>query len=291
MEVTKKIDIGGNSLPVDEFKIESMLKNPAICMIAKRASGKSWVCRAILNHFKYIPVGVIIAPTDKLSCFYGDFFPSTYIYYTYDSEILQKLLARQQKMVEKAILKYKEGKKCDPRSILLMDDCLSEKGKWLKDQPILEMFYNGRHYQIMFILTMQFPLGIGPALRGNFDYIFLLCEDFLSNQKRLFEHYAGMFPNFDTFRQVFMELTKNHGSMVISNRGAGETFLSKIHWFKAKKIKIKKMGCKQFNDFHDKNFDPEWMKKEQMFNIENIKKGTKIRVDKKINKTDSQDSK
>ena len=84
-----------------------------------------------------------------------------------------------------------------------MDDCLGSKHAWAKDKPILEMFYNGRHFQITFILTMQFPLGIGPELRSNFDYVFLLADDFVSNQKRIYDHYAGMFPNFESFRRVF----------------------------------------------------------------------------------------
>ena len=51
-------------------------------------------------------------------------------------------------------------------------------------------------------------MGIPPEMRSNFDYIFLLAEDFISNRKRLYEHYAGMFPNFDIFQQVFTEVTK-----------------------------------------------------------------------------------
>ena len=65
---------------------------------------------------------------------------------------------------------------------------------------------------------MQYSMGIPPEMRSNFDYIFLLAEDFISNRKRLYEHYAGMFPNFDIFQQVFTEVTENFGCMVINNR-------------------------------------------------------------------------
>ncbi len=63
-------------------------------MIAKRASGKSWVCRSILRHFRDIPVGIIIAPTEKMANppFYSEFFPDTYIHYEYRSEIIEKLV-------------------------------------------------------------------------------------------------------------------------------------------------------------------------------------------------------
>jgi len=227
-------------------------------MVAKRGAGKSWVCRDILHHYKNLPGGLIIAPTDRMNMFYGKFFPDIYIHYKYKTDIIEKLLHRQTKMIEKMRKKFKRNKKCNPRTFLVMDDCLADKGQWTKDQKIFELFYNGRHYQIMYILTMQFPLGIKPELRSNFDYIFLMAEDFFNNQKRLYDHYAGMFPNFNTFRQVFAELTKDFGCMVIVNRGARKNLLDKVFWFKAKHRSIEKIGCEQFRKYHQKNYDRDW---------------------------------
>jgi hypothetical protein len=253
----------GDKLPIRQFKLESMVAHPSIVMIAKKGSGKSWIVRAILNHFSDIPTGIIIAPTDRMNCFYGDFFPDTYIHYSYKSEIIEKLLERQETMIEKKNEKAKQGKRIDPRSFIVMDDCLAQKGSWVRDQPIQELLFNGRHYELMYILTMQFPLGITPELRCNFDYIFLLAEDFVSNQKRIYDHYAGMFPSFESFRQVFMKLTDDFGAMVIVNRGKRQSALEKIFWYKAPDLsKVKtEFGCKQFRDYHNKNYDPSWRKK------------------------------
>lgn len=259
--VAKEIKVlGGKTLPIRDFKLEWFCQNPSICMIAKRASGKSWVCRAIIKHFRHLPGGVIISKTEKMSSFYGNFFPDTYIHYEYKGEIIDNLLARQNIMIEKCVTKYKEGKKVDPRAFLVMDDCLASKGTWMNDQPILEIFYNGRHYQLLFILTMQFPLGIKPELRCNFDYIFLLSEDFFSNQKRIFDHYAGMFPSFDVFRTVFLQLTDNYGCMVIVNRGPKKDLIDKVFHYRANNEEIGLIGCKQFIDFHEKNYNRDWSK-------------------------------
>ena len=283
MSKVKAVRLDGNkSLPIREFKLESMCENPAIVMIAKRASGKSWVCRSILKHFKDIPVGIIIAPTEKMATppFYSDFFPDSYIHYEYKSETIEKLLVRQDIMIEKKIDRQSEGKELvDPRGFILMDDCLSKKGSWMKDQPIMELLFNGRHYQLMYMLTMQFPLGITPELRCNFDYIFLLKDDFYSNLKRLYDHYAGMFPTFDSFRLVFKELTSNFGSMVIVNRGACDNFLEKIFWYRAQNDSVGMIGCDQFVKHHDDNYDNEWKKKKRGLDIMDIvnKKGkTKV---------------
>ena len=279
---------GGKSMPIRDFKLEWFCPNPSICMIAKRGSGKSWVCRSIVKHFEYLPGGVIIAKTEKMSCFYGNFFPDLYIHYEYKSSILENLLYRQDIIIEKCKKAYAKNKKVDPRTFLVMDDCLASKGTWMNDQPILEVFYNGRHYQLLFILTMQFPLGIRPELRCNFDYIFLLAEDFYSNQKRLYDHYAGMFPSFDLFRQVFLQLTDDFGCMVIVNRGARGDILEKVFHYKAVNEECGMIGCKQFKEFHNNNYNPNWKTNGGSFNMNDfIKKTNKpnivvAKVDKKV---------
>ena len=37
----------GDKLPIQEFKLSEMCINPSIIMIAKRASGKSWITKFI----------------------------------------------------------------------------------------------------------------------------------------------------------------------------------------------------------------------------------------------------
>jgi hypothetical protein len=116
---------------------------------------------------------------------------------------------------------------------------------------------------------MQYPLGISPELRTNFDYIFLLKEEYISNQKKLFDHYAGMFPNLDAFRQVFNILVQDNGSMVIDNRRKAQNSLERLFWFRAQDltgVKVK-MGCNQFRKYHDNNYDENWRTKKKDFDF------------------------
>ena len=250
-----------DKLPIRKFSFKQFSSNPSIVMIAKRRSGKSWVVRAILSYFRRIPVGVIIAPTDKMTEFYKTFFPDSYVFYEYKSVILESILKRQEAMIEK-----EKEKNCDPRCIVVMDDCLAQKSAWANDNNIKELLFNGRHYKIMYMLTMQFPLGITPELRSNFDYIFLLAENFISNKKRMYDHYAGMFKTFDAFLQVFTELTRDHMAMVIVNAGANVELWEQVFWYKAPDLTGKNIGfgCRQFNDFHDKNYEPKWKEKKRI---------------------------
>jgi hypothetical protein len=284
MATIKDIEMrDGNKLPIRQFKLTDMVENPAIIMIAKRGSGKSWVVRAIMHHFRKIPCGIIIAPTDRMNPFYNVFFPDTYIHYAYKTETIQKLLQRQTDIIEKSKNREKRGGKfLDARTYIVMDDCLSSKGTWMRDQPIQELLYNGRHYKIMYILTMQYPLGITPELRTNFDYIFLLKEEYISNQKKLFDHYAGMFPNLDSFRQVFGSLTQDNGCMVIDNRRKANNSLERLFWFRANDltgIKVN-MGCSQFRKYHENNYNKDWRTSQKSFDFgsfcNNLKKSKSV---------------
>jgi hypothetical protein len=253
-------------------------------MIAKRGSGKSWITKAVIGKYADIPVGVIISPTEEDNPFFVDFFPDTFIFYKYESKILKKLLLRQKLILKKAREKRLLGKYIDPRAIVVMDDCLASKGTWAKDPLVYELLFNGRHRHITYILTMQYPLGITPELRSNFDYVFLLAEDITSNLKRIYEHYAGMFPDFNSFRQVFRQLTEDFGAMVIKNRGSRSNLFDKIAFYKAPdltKVPLK-FGCGQFKKYHKKNYDEDWKEKGFQVDYEEYlldKKRSKGRID------------
>jgi hypothetical protein len=280
---TKNIGFGAEQLRLKKFKITDMVEDCTIALIAKRATGKSFLTREILYQKRKIPSAVIISKTEKLNKFYGDFIPDVYIHNEFSPDILEKIYIRQLKLSEENENREKEDKKPkDDRVMLVMDDCMSDK-KWVKEQTIQELFFNGRHYHISFILTMQYSMGIPPEMRSNFDYIFLLAEDFVSNKKRLYEHYAGMFPDFNTFRQVFDNVTSDYGVMVINNRIHSQDITEKVFWYKAKPVPNFKLGCNKYLKFHKKFYDPSWNKKLPIFDPGSIlsKKRNSARINVK----------
>lgn len=283
------IAFDGKVLSLNKFNLEKLLKdnqgnymNPRIAIIAKSGSGKSWVIRDILHYIKDIPVGIIIAPTDRMNGFYNDIFPLSFIYHEYNEHIIPKLLYRQKKLLEKNKKRLAHNRRpIDVRSFLIMDDCMSSKHLWLKDPSVLSIFNEGRHYQLTFILSMQYSLGIQPELRSNFDFVFLLGEDFINNRKKLYEHYAGMFPTRDIFEQVFLQVTDNYGCMVINNRLRSSDLKLKVFWFKAKNRSSFKVGTNAIYHYHKKKFDKNYNTTNNIIDITNItNKKNKILVKK-----------
>jgi hypothetical protein len=280
---TKNIKFGASRLEIKKFSIPDMVDHCTIAMIAKRASGKSYLTKEIMYHKRSLPSAIAVSRTEKLNKFYSDFIPDSFIFSEYDSGILSNIYERQSLMNQDNAKRKAQGKtEKDDRIMLIMDDCMSSKGTWLKDPNILELFFNGRHHHLSFILTMQFSLGIPPELRSNFDYIFLLAEDITSNRKRLYEHYAGMFPTFDIFQQVFDEITADYGCMVINNRIHSKNITEKVFWYKAKPTPEFKIGSERFLSYHKSSYDDKWDNKKKEFDPSSLckKNSIKLIVDK-----------
>jgi hypothetical protein len=286
----KEVSFGATRLPIKQFKINEMVDHCTIAMIAKRATGKSFLTREIMFQKRNsIAAAIAISRTETLNSFYSEFIPDSYIYPEYNSDILTRIYERQALINEDNKERIKNNRKPkDDSLMLIMDDCMSSKGTWLKDPNILELFFNGRHHHLSFILTMQYSVGIPPEMRSNFDYVFLLAEDTISNRKRLYDHYAGMFPSFDIFQQVFTDITDNYGIMVIDNRVHSKNLTDKVFWYKAKKVPTFKIGCNKFHRFHKKAYDDEWNKKLEVFNpidlVNKNRTAIRIKVDKIRNK-------
>ena len=254
------------NIKLRKFDIKSLKDDSVIAMLAKRNSGKSILCKDILYHHRNIPVGVIISPTEKANKFYGNFVPDSFIYDEYESLIISKLLQRQEILIHK----QDNNSNIDPRAFLILDDCLYDN-KWIKDTNMRSVFMNGRHYKLMFILTMQFALGIPPNLRTNIDYVFILKENIMSNRKRIYEHYAGMFPTFEMFCKVMDKCTQDYECLVIHNGAKGSAIEDQVFWYKADIHNDFNMGSPKYWNFHNKRYNDKYKNpylKNQLTNID-----------------------
>jgi len=254
-------------LEFKEFNIGDMVIDPTIVMVAKRGSGKSFLTKDIVYHLntsKKIPAGCVISETESANPFYKDFFPDLFIHYEIKPGFLSQCLYRQSLMIAKTRLKKKQGKKVDPSLLLILDDMLAEKKTWAKDIAIRKIFMNGRHYRLTFILTMQAPLGIEPAFRDNFDYIFLYPVDSINQLKKVHDNYAGCIPDVRLFNKILLKLTEDYRVMMINRRTKGNSLYDKVFWYKAKNRDFM-FGSRQFRKSHQKYYNPNHAN-DEMFN-------------------------
>jgi hypothetical protein len=235
----------------------SRIKKGSICVvIGKRDTGKSFLVKDLLYYKRDIPIGTVISASEGSNRFYGDMMPSLFIHEEYSPEILANLVKRQKLVTRKMkqqIAMYGKSN-IDPYAFLILDDLMYDSQRWVKDINIRDIFMNGRHFNMMFLVTMQFSLGIPPAFRSNCDFIFILRETIMSNRKRLYDHYAGMFPTFEIFCQVMNQCTENFECLVIDNSSKSNALTDQIYWYKADAHPSFKLGAPEFWQYHSQNY-------------------------------------
>ena len=235
-------------IQLSRFDINDIKDDKVVVLIGKRETGKSFLCKDILYHHSSIPVGQVISGTEAANEFYSKMVPKLFIHEEYQPPIIANILKRQRLMIDQR----KSNPSIDPRAFLVLDDCLYDNS-WTKDKNVRSLFMNGRHFKILFMITMQYALGIPPNLRTNIDYIFILRENYMSNRKRLYEHYAGMFPNFEMFCQVMDQCTENFECLVIHNNAKSNKLTDQVFWYKAEPHDNVKLGSQQFWDYSENN--------------------------------------
>lgn len=211
-------------------------KSPMIVIIGKKDTGKSFLVRDILFHTQEnFPVGTVISGTEVANAFFQDMVPSKFIHDKYRPEIIHNVIKRQALRKEKRNQDKKNNgghSDIDPRAFLILDDCLYDD-TWIRQETTRFVFMNGRHVDLMTMITMQYPLGITPNLRTNVDFIFILRENILGNRRRIYESYAGMFPTFDMFCNFMDQCTENYECLVICNNVPSNRLEDQVFWYKA----------------------------------------------------------
>jgi hypothetical protein len=245
-------------------------KGPVIVLIGRRDTGKSFLVRDLLYYHQDIPIGTVISGTEEGNGFYGKLVPKLFIHNEYNTAIIENVLKRQRgvlKQIKKEMEQFNRST-IDPRTFVILDDCLYDN-TWARDKMMRLLFMNGRHWKVMLLITMQYPLGIPPTLRTNIDYVFILREPYIANRKRIYENYAGMFPTLESFCQVMDQCTENFECLVINNNAKSNKLQDQVFWYKADAHNDFRLGSKEFweiskqlnNDEEDEQYDPNNVKK------------------------------
>lgn len=274
----KKFDMKSISFKPNENK------GPVVVLIGKRDTGKSFLVRDLLFYQQEIPIGTVISGTEEGNGFYSKMVPRLFVHNEYNTAIIENVLKRQRtvlKQIKQEIETYKRTT-IDPRAFVILDDCLYD-ATWTRDKMMRLLFMNGRHWKVMLVITMQYPLGIPPTLRTNIDYVFILRENYIANRKRIYENYAGMFPTFESFCQVMDQCTENYECLVINNNSKSNKLHDQVFWYKADNHGDFRLGSKEFwelskgmkDEDEEEQYDPTKSKKKGAGPKISVKKTTK----------------
>ena len=210
-----------------------------VLMLGSRGAGKSFLIKELMYTHRDIPLVIVASATEECNRCYHGYIPRPFIHYAYSQEMMRNLIARQKRSIKhlrREQKAFEEGRgpkpTLDPRVMLILDDVLYDKS-WLNSQEIRELYFNGRHLKILSVVTSQTVLGLTPQLRSNVDFVFILKERKYNNRRKLYDHYASVFPTFDVFNRAMDAATNNFECLVIDNMSTSNSIEDCVAWYKA----------------------------------------------------------
>ncbi len=209
-----------------------------IVVIGKPGTGKTTLISSLLYEKSHIfPMGVVFSGTEDSNHHYSQMFPPTFVYNKLDEPRMEDFIKRQK--VSKEYLP-------NPWGVMLLDDCTDDP-KILRKPIFQGIFKNGRHWKMLFILSLQYSLDILPSIRTNIDGTFILREPVLKNRRKLWENYASIIPTFDLFQEIMDQITEDYTALYIHNATQSNNWQDCVFWYRARPVpKTFKFGCKAF---------------------------------------------
>lgn len=246
-------------ISIKKFDIKQMQIDSKVLLLSKPRYGKSTLIKDILyQHRKKFTAALCFSASEEANSFYSGIIPDVFIYPKYEVDVVERLRSRQQKLLKK------NGKEHpDNPAVIVADDCMDSKD-WTKSDTTKWLFKNGRHYDVFFLLASQYAMDIGPELRTSVDYVFILKQTILKDKRRIYENFAGVFPNFQMFCDVLDNLTEDYHCMVLNNRSTSGKIEDTVFWYKADLHNQPfRVGTPGLWKYHDRYYNQLYEKEEQ----------------------------
>lgn len=232
------------ALQLRKFNPATMGDDKVCVFIGKRGTGKSTLVTDILWHKKHLPAGIAMSGTEEGNGYYKQFIPDIFVFGDYNKEAIEKLIERQKRLLATG--------RCSP-VFILMDDCMYDRS-FMRDVCIRQLFMNGRHWKIFFMMTTQYCMDMTPMIRTNVDYVFALRDNVRQNRENLYKAFFGVFPTYDSFSQVMDACTENYECLVLDNTSKSNRITDCVFWYKAPIRRGFRVGGPAFWQYHQRHY-------------------------------------
>ena len=231
-----------NSLRLKKFDCSMIKSNSVVLCVGKRGTGKTTLTADVLFHLrKKFDAGIAFSATEESNGYWSRHICDTLIHQDFNSKIYENFINEQRRINSKS--------ETPINSFALLEDCMYNK--ILKtDKSVRGSFFNGRHWNIFLIITMQYVLDLPPELRSNVDYVFILRNNMVADREKIWKGFCGFIPNFNMFQQIMNKCTQGYECLVVNNTSRSNEIDDCIFWYEAKVRDSFRIGKSQMWFYH-----------------------------------------
>jgi hypothetical protein len=152
-----------------------------------------------------------------------------------DIEKLEAIVEAQKQIVannRKAEQELGRPTGLDTRLVIVCDDIMYKKGV-TRSEIFAQISLNGRHFNIVLLLSSQYLMIVDITLRSNIDYLICLRETIPKNRIKIYDNYFGMFAKRQDFFTVLDNCTRNYEALVLDNTEPNASAENCVFFYKA----------------------------------------------------------
>lgn len=214
-------------------------------------TGKTTLIDRLLYEKKHIfPVGWAMSGTEDSNSHFESFMEPLFVYNKLNLERVNTSIRRQ-----RIAINYT---KC-PWAVWITDDVCDDTKVFNK--PLYQGLYkNGRHWKMMYILSVQYIMDQKVFMRSNCDGTFIGRETNLDNRKKLWKNFAGCVPTFELFNQLMDTFTSDFEFLFVRNNFPSNKLEDLVFYWKPPPCPPGwKFGCKEYHEFAKARMNPDYV--------------------------------
>jgi hypothetical protein len=233
-------------LKVNRFDPAGQMKpHRIILMVGRRGTGKSRLAEDLMFRLRgKLDFGIAMSPSEETQQMYRTHMPDSWVFSAFSCQKLEQMMAMQRANIRAGKVRH---------LFLIADDCTYDKKIW-KSTAIRDLFLNGRHTKITFIMSSQYIMDLGPDLRNNVDYVFCFKQNIISEKRKLWSYFFGVFESFAEFSRVFDRCCENYGCLVLDQTAPTSDLSDTIFWYRSElQLPPYKIGNPVFHTLSEKH--------------------------------------
>ncbi len=243
------------SITITEFCLEEIPLSCTWIIVGPPGSGKTTFMENMAYYLKHrYPVARIFIGTEEGYKRMCNIFHPLFVSGYYDEQEEKNHILRQRTCGI-------ENEKGYPGNyaINIIDDA-SDDPKVYKTKVMRGLFKLGsQHWSQLLMVGSQYAIDMPPDVRKSVSYVAIFREPEEIERKKLYNNFGGLAGSYENFCDLMDQLTGDFTCLIFKKRTQSNNMEENIFYYKTRKLKNWKFGCKEYREWGNKRYDSEYI--------------------------------